>query len=149
MEVRQITVEEFFAHPDAPALLAAYARESSIGGLPPARPDETMYQLLEGTGRFRVFAAMADAALLGFVTLLVSNNPHYSAVIGVSESLFVAPEHRNTGAGMALIRQAKAAAREAGAAGFLMSAPSGGQLAQVLERMDCHETNRVFFWGLA
>lgn len=149
LDVRPCSVAEFFAHPDAPALLAEYAAESSIDGLPTPKPHADTYYLLEHSGRMHVFASYDGERMTGFLVLLCSLNPHYSAMLGVVESFFVASAHRKGGAGAALRREAKRAARDLGAVGLLVVAPFGGRLAHVLEAdKACRETNRVFFEAL-
>jgi GNAT superfamily N-acetyltransferase len=147
-EVRRITVDEFFAHPDAAALLDEYAAESSIVGMPTPQPARPLYETLEASGAMHVLAAFDGDAMLGFLALLVSLNPHYNAVIGVTESYFVAREHRKSGAGLRLLHAAERLADERGAVGLLISAPAGGRLAEVLDGYgEYRETNRVFFRG--
>jgi GNAT superfamily N-acetyltransferase len=146
MHIQTITPDEFFAHPCAPELLDAYALESAIEGLPRPHADADAYRLLATTGGLTVLAAMEGEALVGFMTLLVYGNPHYSAVLGVVESYFVAPAARSTGAGNALRETAERFAAERGAAGLLISAPLGGRLARVMEHTAGYrESNRVFF----
>ena len=80
--------------------------------------------------------------------LLVPVLPHFGRKVGVSESYFVAAEYRKTGAGLRLLHAAEEAAREAGAVGVLVSAPTGGILERVMPGVGYRETNRVFFKGL-
>ena len=147
--IRSISVDDLFAHHDAQALLAEYAAESAIDGLPTPTPDQERYRLIESSGALRVLAAFQGDTLMGFLALLVSVNPHYSAMLAVIESFFVGAAYRKTGAGLALLHQAEEVARQAHADGLLVSAPSGGRLAQVLPATGYRETNRVFFRGLA
>lgn len=151
VEIKHCTVDDFFTHPGSLALLTEYAAESSIAGMPSPDPNRAAYTALERNGAMALLVALDPAGgLLGFLTLLVSANPHYSAVIGVVESFFVGSTHRKTGAGLGLLRAAERIAGECGAAGFLISAPYGGRLAEVLERHgDYRESNRVFFKALA
>ncbi|SDH23349.1 GNAT family N-acetyltransferase [Propionivibrio dicarboxylicus] len=147
-EIRPCKVDDFFAHADAPALLAEYADESAILGLPAPKPAPETYQALEAAGILHVFAAFDGEALIGFISLLLSFNPHYSAFLAVTESLFVTESKRGAGAGLALIRRARDEAITEGAVGFLLSAPTGSRLHRLLEHMECRETNRIFFWSL-
>jgi len=150
MHIEPITIADFFAHPDAPALLEAYARECANEGLPPYRPHREAYATIEANGALRVLAAFDDKGrMLGFLALLMSLNPHYSVLLAVTESWFVGPDHRATGAGLALYRAAKDAARARRAAAIYVSAPKGGQLAGVMEGLGATETNRVFCEVLA
>lgn len=143
------TVADVTNSPNFPALAAAYAAESQIKGLPAATTDMRGYQNLETAGFLHVFAAHRNGELIGFLSLLVAPHPRYSVSLATTESYFVAREHRNTGAGLRLLSAAKVKARELGAPGLLVSAPSNGSLAEVLPRLGFVETNRVFFQCLA
>lgn len=150
MHIGPITIAEFFAHPDAAALLGAYARECANESLPPYNPHREAYAMVEANGGLHMLAAFDDAGrMLGFIVLLVSLNPHYSVLLAVTESWFVAPEHRATGAGLALYRAAKTQASALGARAIYVSAPKGGQLAGVMAGLGAVETNRVFCEVLA
>jgi L-amino acid N-acyltransferase YncA len=150
MHIQPITIAEFFAHPDAPALLGAYAQECANEGLPPYSPHREMYAAIEAGGALHVLAAFDDGGrMLGFLALLVSLNPHYSVLLAVTESWFVAPDDRPTGAGLALYRTAKDTARALGAKAMYVSAPKGGQLAGVMAGLGARETNQVFCEVLA
>ena len=97
----------------------------------------------------QVFGAFVGSCFAGYAILLVTVLPHYSAPVATLESFFVSAMYRHTGAGLKLLRAAEAAARDKGAVGLLVSAPIGGQLAEVMARMRSYrETNRVFFRSL-
>ncbi len=126
-------------------LAAEYERESLIDGMPPPAPDWNAYRALEAAGLLHGFAASVDGELAGFVAVLVAKLPRYAGPVALTESFFVARAHRHTGAGLRLLRAAEDKARALGCPGLLVSAPSGGALAQVLPRRGYAETNRVFF----
>lgn len=149
IEIRRITVAEFFAAPNCDELLAEYAAESATEGLPHPLPHRDLYDAMERSGMFHLIGAYRDDELIGFLVLLISVNPHYSVVIGVTESYFVASTQRKSGAGLALLHEAEIVARGCGAVGCLVSAPSNGRLADVLPRIGYRETNRVFFRDLS
>jgi GNAT superfamily N-acetyltransferase len=128
-----------------PQLAAEYAAESLIDGMPSPMPDWDAYAALEAAGRLFAFGAAINGALVGFLGLLIAKVPRYAEPIATTESFFVAEAHRKGGAGLKLLRAAEAKAREVGAAGVLVSAPTGGRLAEVLPRSGYRETNRVFF----
>lgn len=137
---------DFEAHPDTPALVAEYAEESAIPELGGANPQWEMYRRMEEMGAVRMLAAFRGEALVGCLVLIVSVVPHFGLTIASTESIFVARAARKTGAGLKLLHEAERLARESGAVGLFVSAPSGGQLAQVLDRLKSwRETNRVFF----
>ena len=149
IDIRRISIDDLRTAPGIDALLRDYAAESSIDGLPVPKAEWLTYARMEHHGALHVIGAYLDGQLVGFCNVLVSLSPHYSVLIAVTESLFVGAAHRSTGAGLALLREAEAIAKEQGAAGMLVSAPLGGTLAAVLEvKKSYRETNRVFFRGL-
>lgn len=149
MHIEPITSADFFARPETQGLLEEYASECSPEGLPAHNPHQAMYAALQQAGVLKILAAFHDGRMIGFLFMLVSMNPHYSVPLAVTESWFVTPEGRPTGAGLELYRTAKGIARELGAHAFYVSAPMGGKLAAVMHRMGARETNRVFCEVLA
>lgn len=146
--VTRAVLADIEASPDLPALLAEYAAESANDEIGPACPQIETYRAMEAVGMFHAFAARLDDRLVGFMFLLLPVLPHFGKLVGVAESYFVAAEHRKTGAGLRLLHAAEEAAREAGAVGVLVSAPTGGILERVMPGIGYRETNRVFFKGL-
>ena len=149
LEIRPTTVAELEAAPNFSALLDEYAAESSIAGLPHPKAKLDTYKIMESSGMFKVFGAWYSGELVGFIAVLTCILPHYSEYISVTESFFVSARSRNTGAGLKLLCQAEAIARDLKSKGLLVSAPSGGSLASVLKCLDYKETNRVFFKAVA
>lgn len=132
--------------PEFPALIAEYAAESAIDGMPSPEAKLATYALLEATGMLHVYAALQEGQVIGFITVLAPVLPHYSAVVAVTESFFVAAAHRKSGAGLRLLKAAEDCARFVGSPGLLVSAPAGGRLAEVLSRRGGYrESSRVFF----
>lgn len=127
------------------ALISEYADECAIAGMPRPNPSKQIYEQLEQAGMIHCFGAYKDESMIGFATLLVSMLPHYSRVTAITESLFVASKHRNSMAGIKLINTVIKQARRMQAVGVLVSAPTGGKLAKLLERMNLKKTNEVFF----
>lgn len=145
--IRKTTIAELEASPNMAETLSEYAAESAITGLPkPAAKMET-YRTLEGGGFLHAIGAFMGDSVIGYITVLSSVMPHYSALVAVTESFFVAKEYRKTGAGLKLLREAESHARGLGSPGILVSAPFGGNLAEVLPHLGYQETNRVFFRG--
>jgi predicted acetyltransferase len=108
-----------------------------------------MYNTLEKAGVFQAFGAYDNDTLIGFIVVLVSNNPHYGKVIGTIESFFVSKAKRKTGAGLKLLRISEIFCKEFGAVGLFLSAPVESQLAKTMEKLSPYkETNRVFFRSL-
>ncbi len=143
--IRNCTISEIEAAPNISELLEEYACESSISGLPHPSAKGEVYKLIESTGALHTIAAFLDDMLIGFVTILASPLPHYGILIAVVESIFVTKAHRKTGAGLKLIREAERYAKSVRSPGLLVSAPYGGDLAEVLPSIGYVESNRVFF----
>lgn len=147
--IRPATVAEVFAAPNVDELLAEYASESSIAGLPSAVPNRDLYAGLEATGFMQVIGAFDGDLLVGFLVLVVTINPHYSQVLAVTESYFVTAKYRKAGAGLQLLALAEAIAKQKGAVGMLVSAPVESRLARVMPGVGYRETTRAFFRGFA
>lgn len=145
LEVRKCTISELENNPNFAGLVGEYAVESAISGLPHPSGKMVLYKVLETSGVLYASAAYFDARLIGFLVVLSSVNPHYGVCLSTTESLFVGREYRKTGAGLKLIRDAERVSREVGSPGLLISAPMGGDLAEVLPRIGYEETNRTFF----
>lgn len=144
MNVQKSSVAELEAADNFHELLAEYAAESAIDGLPPAVARMEIYRHLESVGMLHVISATSDGHLIGFINVLVAPHPRYSVPVAVSEGFFVAKAHRKTGAGLMLLRAAEDKARELGSAVLLVSAPFEGDLFHVLPRRGYIETNRTF-----
>lgn len=149
MNIQSSSIAELTSDVRLPLLLDEYARECSIDGLPPPQARFEIYRELEKRGLLHVLVAAHDERLVGFLTLLMPTLPHYGIAVAVSESFFVARDHRSTGAGMKLLRAAEDLARRLGSPGLLVSAPYGGDLFKVLPRVGYVESNRVFFRRVA
>lgn len=145
MEIQPATVDELLAAPNWWALLDEYAAECGIAGI--GKPDMQVdtYRALEAAGVLKIVAARQDGKLVGFMFFLLSVLPHYGKLVAVSESIFVAPAQRDSGAGLALLKAAEDAALDAGAVGLLVSAPAGGRLDRLLAAKRYEHTNAVWF----
>lgn len=146
--VRQSSIDEITRADNLPELLEHYAQESSIDGLGSINPDWATYKNLEQAGYYMPVAVFVGGVLAGFAGVIITQNPHYGKTLAVTESLFVDPQFRKHGVGNKLIQHVETLARERGAAGLLISAPSGGRLQKLLPTAGYRETNRAFFKGL-
>ena len=133
------------AAPNWSALLDAYAAECGNTGIGTPEMQVNTYRALEASGALKIAAAYHDGELAGFLFYLLAVLPHYGRLVAVSESYFVDPARRDTGAGLALLRAAEAGATDAGAVGLLMSAPAGGRLDRMLAASRYEHTNAVWF----
>jgi GNAT superfamily N-acetyltransferase len=145
IEYRLIAFDELESDPEWPGLVAEYANECHIAGMPPCEYQGDTYRAMETTGMVRLIGAYLDGRLVGFCNLIVSRLPHYGKIVGTAESLFVGQEHRRTGAGLGLIKAAERTCAEAGAVAMLMSAPANGSMDRLMPRIGYRHTNTVFF----
>ncbi len=148
--IKKCTIADLEGASNIQEILDEYAAESSpsIKGLPRPMAKVDTYKHLESMNAIHIIGAFSDAVLIGYIIIIAPIMPHYSIRIAVSESFFVLKEHRKTGAGLKLLRAAEEWAKEQGACGILVSAPTDGDLAEVLPRTGYTETNRVFFRSL-
>ena len=147
-EVKRITFAELTASAEWDGLVSEYADECQIAGLPRCKHDSSTYYLLENSGAINFAAAFVGDTLVGFAALLVTQLPHYSRIVAVVESIFVAKQHRGSGAGMMLIREMESLAKDNEAIGILVSAPKGGRLNALMPNIGYTHTNEVFFKGI-
>lgn len=145
LEIKQITFSELSENINFNTLIEEYEEEAAIKKLPPIKLKVETYRHYENAGAIYIIGAFFGEKLIGFATVLSPVMPHFSVLISVVESLFVAKEYRKTGAGLKLIEASEKHANEKGSPGLLISAPSGGSLAEVLPHVGYEETNRVFF----
>lgn len=144
-EIRRVLYSDLNKMPEFSPMVERYADESAIPGMPRPNRQSQMYLHMEQANLIHWAGAFVDGRLVGFVSLLASVLPHYGAMVGTTESFFVEPEYRKTGAGKMLLREAEKIAASLGAVALLVSAPSGGRLEAVLPRSGYQESNRVFF----
>lgn len=149
LAIRLCTVSDLETSPQLADLLAEYGVESAIDGLGAPAAQFALYHQMEATGALHLFGAFDDEALVGFLIMIVSVLPHYGKRIASTESFFVSRAARRTGAGMKLLRSAEQHAKDLGAEGFFVSAPTGGRLDHIMPAQGYRETNRVFFRVLA
>lgn len=143
--IRECTICELENAPNIARVLEEYGAESAIEGLPHPFAKVDSYKIMESNGSIHVMGAFVDEELAGYIIALSPVLPHYSVRVAVVESFFVLKEYRKTGAGLKLLREAEKYSVKLGAVGILISAPFGGNLAEVLPHVGYAETNRVFF----
>ena len=149
ISVKPFPIADFEAAPNMAELLAEYAQESALDELGAANPQFATYRQMEAMGAARMLAAFQGDTLVGFLVVIISVVPHFGKPVASTESFFVAQAARKTGAGLKLLHEAEQIARESGAVGFFVSAPTGSKLADVLDNLKPYrETNRLFFRGL-
>lgn len=144
--IRPCTIADIERAPNIDALLAEYADEASTEALGKAAPQWWLYRRMEETGLLHVLGAFSDGTLIGFITLVVMQRPHYEGLVASYESFFVADAFRSTGAGTGLLRKAEAMAKSMGALGLFVNAGIGSRLERLLDASPAYgNTHRVFF----
>lgn len=145
LAISPMSVASFRSHHAAGELLRGYAAECAIAKLPEPSPDWEAYERMESAGVMTLLAAKYNDDLIGVCTVVVYRNPHYSQLMGVTESLFVTPEFRSTGAGMGLLRAAERIAKAAGAMCLFVSAPTSSALSRVLASHQSYQWTNLAF----
>ena len=146
---RRVAFEQLESDPSWSRIVAEYADECRIAGMPPCECQGDMYRVLESSGSMHVIGAYAGGELVGFCNLIITTLPHYGKVVGTTESIFLSKEWRRTGAGLGLLRAAELVSREFGAVALLMTAPHGGSMERLMPMVGYRHTNTVFFKALA
>jgi len=149
MIVQPSTIPALEASPNFLALVEEYADESANAFLPRPTPNMELYRRLEGVGHLHTLEAIDSDGLIGFITIVTTELPHYGSVLAATESFFVAKAKRASGAGLRLLRDAEAKACALGSPGLGVSAPVGSHLAELLPLLGYTQTNVVFFKRLA
>lgn len=148
--IRPCTLADIERAPNIGALLEEYAGEVATEGLGKAVPQWWLYHRMESTGLLHVLGAFSGDTLIGFITLIVMQRPHYEGLVASYESFFVAAKFRRTGAGTRLLRAAEALAKSLGALGLFVNAGIGSRLERMLDASPAYRnTHRVFFRRLA
>lgn len=130
-------------------LVAEYAEECKIRGMPEPEWAREMYKGMEQMGIVQCLVLRdTEYNMVGFSVLLGTVVPHYSKLVVTTESLFVTREYRKGGGGMKLIKAIEGHAKNIGAVGLLLSAPEGGSLAAVAPKIGYTHASNVFFKGL-
>lgn len=132
-----------------PALLAEYAEESAVKGMPPVSAKMATYDRLEITGALHVYIALEEEKLVGFLILLVPVMPHFGVAVTTGDSFFVAKEYRRTLAGLKLMIAAEHMAAKLKSPGVFLSAPYRGKLFELLPKCGFEEVGRTFFKKVA
>lgn len=123
----------------------SYYAECANQAMGPANPDREMYRLYDNAGISHAVGVFDGKHLVGGLIVLVNTMAHFSRKGAVIESLFLLPEYRRTGAGLKLYNEAKRIAKDCGAPGVYVSAPTGSRLERMMRLKGVKQTNSVFF----
>jgi hypothetical protein len=147
-EVRQCSFNDLAHAAGFDALCAEYAAESGrMAELGAPKVDGGAYRAMEAAGIAHCIGAWCDDELVGFGVVTISVLPHYSKLIGCLISFFVASSARKGSAGTRIRALAERIAKERGALGLMISAPSESRLDVILPRIGYRATNRLYFKG--
>lgn len=148
--LRPVSYLEILDSPEVADLLKEYEEECSIPEIGLACPQRKLYEQMESTGLMRSFGVYLDAALVGFVTLLLFTLPHYGKKIANVESLFLAKAHRRGRLGQRLLTQIEVIAKDAGCSVVLYNARAGSRFERLLAVSSRYQrTNSVFLRALS
>ena len=142
MEIRPCSAAEILRHSE---LIAEYADECAINGMPRPEPSIELYERLETAGLLHCFGVYAGGCLVGFATIITNVVPHYNRVTAITESVFVSNAYRKSGVGLKLLKAIVEHSRRYKAVGLLISTPAGSRFSKLLARMGYSLTNEVYF----
>lgn len=147
--IRHCVFDEIASLPEFVELAQEYANESKIEEMPEHSLNVDAYRAMEKAGIYSLIGAFSGKLLIGFVGVIVNNVPHFKIKIATAESYFVGKKHRNTGAGIKLLKAAEELASERGAINLFVSAPIGSRIEQVLPRHGYRACQQIFCRSLA
>lgn len=134
IEIKQYTIPELFYSINFPNLVEEYVKECLTEGLlDPCIKFET-YKKLEETSNYKVFVAIKEGKLIGFITVLSSVLAHHDRVFSLIESWFVAKEYRKTGAGIRLLIRVEKYAKTIRSFATIVNAPLYGDLIKTMDK---------------
>lgn len=143
--VESISHADLIALPEFSQMLEQYVHECGIPELGPANPQHDIYAAIEQAGAACFIVARLGPQAIGFCCLTASRVPHFGTVVAHTESLFISPLYRATGAGLLLMREAERVAAEMGATGLFIGAPIGSRLDRLLRGTDYRPTTVAHF----
>ncbi len=99
-------------------------------------PNWNAYRALENTGALLALVAYAGDEIVGYSTAFFGPHLHCTGLrYAHSDALYVKPEHRRGGLGVALVRETERLARERGARMVMWHARPGTVLEKILPRL--------------
>ena len=144
--IKKGKISDLESAPNCAHLMAEYAAESSILGLPAPVTDLEKYKDLESRDLFHAIGAWLDDKLIGWIGVLSTISLHYGIRISMAEGFFVLKEHRNTLAGLRLKAAGEEDEKGRKSFGIFYTAPIDGDLYKLLEIDPHYElTHGLFF----
>ena len=148
VEIRQTSIHQLKSYQNFADVCRSYADESSLPEIGWDGVHIDRYESIEATGLLSVFEAVDGDDLVGLLLMLVNELPHYGKRVAITESFYVLPCYRSTGAGRELLKAAEDEAKQLDAEAFLVSAPANGSLDRVIGRWGYRESNHVYIKAL-
>ncbi len=109
------------------------------------KPAWDRYKVMEESGILFTLALYDDPIIVGYSSIVVTQNLHYSDLVQAYEdTLFVLPKYRNTTWGIKLIKKAEVLAREKGAKLLLRHCRRGSVCASIMPRMGYYVQDILF-----
>lgn len=149
--IRPISFRQILDAPNAKELLDEYAAECSLPEIGQIDPQVHIYEAMEKSGAMQAFGVYDGATLIGFVTVLIYTLPHYGKKIAVTESIFLASEHRHKGIGPKMLALVRGYAKSKECMVVQYIAPVGSRFSKLLSinAPRYRRTNIVFTENLA
>lgn len=119
-----------------PLLHQHYEEIAKFKDLSVVKPDLERYGAIDAQGRFIGLLAEHEGEVVGYSANIIAQNLHYSDLTYCqNDVLYVAPEHRHSRIGLALIRQTVRCAKDKGAQLMLWHAKEKTTLNALLPRL--------------
>jgi len=144
IDIKHESISNLFSADNVNELFGSYSQDGKNDLLPEPKPNKSTYIMMESAGMLDFLAAYDGSLLVGFLVMITNEQPHYSKIASVIESIFVSKEHRSHGTGKHLIHLAAEIAKEKGAVNMMMSAPIGSNLQRSAGLLGYTKTNTVF-----
>lgn len=99
-------------------------------------PDRETYERIERSGALFALWCYVDKKLVGYSVNIHQRNMHYSALVfSQNDVLYIAPEHRKNGTGLAIIKATEEASKARGCQMHIWHAKPGTALDALLPRL--------------
>lgn len=142
--IRIVSVEELYNHPGFEDMVAEYA-QMAIEGLPKPSYLKDDYLPLEKAGVLKVWAAIAEGNVVGFMSVINTTLPKYNARIVILESYFVMQDYRKHGVGLKFLSIAEKYGIEELVSGIFVNTPYISDLEKILTRKNYAPATKSFF----
>lgn len=127
MQIKRVYPRFVLLNPEYTRLRAQYTAES---GMKPLGRGKTNLADYDDT---KMIAVMENDKLVGFSCIRLIEHPHHvGRILAAMDALYIEPSSRKGRAGVNLLNETKAYAKDCGAVALTVSAPYGSRLAKML-----------------